>query len=355
VNIRLRKSESKTKFAELFFDTEELQVIGIDGGKLGGILQLEGKDCDLGTFDIFREFGIGTFHLHAGFFPGDDSGRVFKPVKHTVVDLLHDIIDGNGSAGVLEATAAMITGCGRKQGAIGSQEVEAKKSQVFDNRNQSLKDLLIESLTNANPEIGEGSLAGDAVIANTCQPAVVLSPLGIVKNQAKVLDRPDSIEIAKQIEQEKRNGIIARTAEDGISIGDYGADEREIDDGSDQLRDASSNGTIVVDVDKLLEKFVSRKPASLLFGKGFTVAAVDKRIDLAELSDKIADSKAGGFAHLKAPEVSRERVPPSNTLPGNLFLFAHTSHRTPQIQTKASVSSLSTNAGSAALRSLSCV
>jgi len=358
VNVRLRESESKTKFAELLFDPEEAKVIGVDSREfLRGVLQSEGENRDLGAFDVFQETGIGAFDLHPRLFPRNDSGRVFKPVKNTVVDLLHDVIDRNGSAGILETTTAMIAGRGRKQSAIGGEDVEAQKPQLFNNRNQGMKDLLVESFTDTNAEVGEGSLAGDAVFANTCQPAVVLSPLGIVKDMAEVLDGPDSIEIAKQIEKEKRNGIIARPAEDRIGISNYGADEREIDDGSDQLRDASANGAVVVDMDEFLAKFVVRKPASLFLGKRLTVTAVDNRIDLAELSDKIADSKAGGFAHLRTPGVSREKVPPSNDLPGSPFLLVvnlnHPTSSNP-FQTKASDSSLSTNAGSTALRSFSC-
>jgi hypothetical protein len=356
VNVRLRESESKTDFGELVFDSEELQVIGINRGKLGGILQLEGKDCDFGAFDIFREFGIGTFHLYPGFLPRDDSGWVLKPVENAVVNLLHDIVDGNGSAGILETTAAMITGCGGKQGSVGSQDVEAQKSHVLDQRNQGMKDLLIQCFSNTNAEVGKSSLTRDAIFSNTCQTPVVLSPFGISENKAEVFDGSDSIEIPEQVEKKKGNRIVAGPAKDGIGIGNNGANEREIDDGSYELRDAATNGTVVVDMDKLLVKFVMGKPASMFLGKWFTVTAVDERIDLAELSDKIANSKAGGFAHLKAPRVSREKVPPSNILPGNPFLLVNVNHPALQnpIQANASDPSISTNTGSTALRRLSC-
>ena len=123
----------------------------------------------------------------------------------------------------------------------------------------------------------------------------------IPKDKAEVLEGSNSFQITKQIEQKKRNGIIARASEDGISIGGNGANEGEIDDGSDQLRDAAADGTIVVDVDEFLSRFVMRKPESLFFGKWFTVTAVDERIDFPELSDIITNREAGGFAHLKAP------------------------------------------------------
>ena len=151
-----------------------------------------------------------------------------------------------------------------------------------------MKDLLIQGFSDTNAEVGEGGLAGDAILPKPCPTPIVLTPRGIPKDKAEVLDGSDSFEITKQIEKEKRNGIIARPSEDGIGIGSNGADEREIDDGSNELRDAATNGTVVVDVDKLLVKFVMGKPAGLFFGKGFTVTAVDERIDFPELSDNIS-------------------------------------------------------------------
>jgi len=217
-----------------------------------------------------------------------------------------------------------------------------------------MKDLLIQGFADMNTEVGEGSLAWDAIPLKSCPTPIVLTPRGIVKDQAKVFDGSDSIKITKQIEKEKRNGIVASSSEDGIGICYNGANEREINDGSYELTDAATNGTVVVYVDEFLPKFVMGKPAGLFFGKWFEVTAVDERIDFPELFDNISNCEAGGFAHLKAPRVSRERVPPSNDLPGNPFLLVNTSHCTPQIQTKASVPSLSTNAGSTAVRSLSC-
>jgi hypothetical protein len=228
---------------------------------------------------------------------------------------------------------------------------------LFNERNQDVKDLLIQPFSNANAKVGEGGLTGDTIVPNSYQPAIVLPSFRIVKDKAEVLDGSDSVKIAEKIQQEKRNGVIAGTAKDGIGTGCNGADEREIDNRGDQLRDAAVNRTVVIDMDKFLAEPVVRKPAGRFLWKRFTVPAVDKRIDFPELSDNIANCKAGGFAHLKAPRVSREDLPPSKTLPGNPFLFVNTHRQTSpthSIQTNASESSVSTNAGGMALRSLSC-
>lgn len=272
MNVRLRESENKAKFAERLFDPEEPQVIGIDSGEFfGSVLQGKGKDIDFGTFDIFREIGIGTLNGHARFFPRDDSGRVLQPVKNTVVDLLHDIVHGNRSAGILKTTAAMITGRRGKQGPIRSQNIEAQQSQSLDQRNQSMKNLLVQGFSNTNAEVGKGGLGWNPISPKPRQTAVVTSTLVIPKDKPEVLDRSDPFQITKQVEQEKRNGIIARATENRICIGSNRADEGKIDNGSYQLTDAATNGSVVVNVYEFLAKFVMRKPTILFLGEGFAV------------------------------------------------------------------------------------
>ena len=318
----MRESEDKPKFGERFFDTEEAKVIGVDSGEFfRGVLQSEGENRNLGAFDVFRETGIGAFDLHPRLFPRNDSGRILKPVKNAVVNLLHDVIDSNRSAGILETTTAMIAGRGRKQSAVGGEDVEAQKPQLFNNRNQGVKDLLIKSFPDAAAKVGKGCLTGDAIAANATETAVGFAAQRIAQDETKIFDGTDSIQVAKQIENKKRNGIIAGTAEDGISIGSDRTDKREINDGSDQLRHAAANGSVVIDMDEFLSKFIVRKPAGLFFGEWFTMTAVNERIDIPELSDNIGNCEASKIAHVKSSGVSREGVPPSNTLPGSPFLL----------------------------------
>jgi hypothetical protein len=142
VDVRLRESEDQTELFELFFDTEESEVVRINGGKFhGGILQGEGKNIDFGTSDISREIGIGTINGHAGFFPGNNSGWILKPVNNTVMDFLHDVVDGNRSAGIPETTATVVTGSGGKQSAISGQDIETQQSQFLYERNQGMKEI----------------------------------------------------------------------------------------------------------------------------------------------------------------------------------------------------------------------
>jgi hypothetical protein len=103
VNVRSREPDDKAKFTELLFDPEESQVIGFDRGEFfGGILQSERKQRDFRAIDILREIGVGIFHGHARFFSLNDSGRILKPVKNVLVDLLHNIINRDESAGILK-------------------------------------------------------------------------------------------------------------------------------------------------------------------------------------------------------------------------------------------------------------
>lgn len=212
----------------------------------------------------------------------------------------------------------------------------------------------VARFTETAMEVGEGGFAGNGILLNAYQSPVKLSLKGITQDTVEVFDGTESFEITEQIEEKKRDGIIASSSEDGIGIGDDGTNEREINSRTNQLSNAAANGTVVVDVDKLFVKLVMGKPASMFFGKGFTVMAIDERIDISELSDKMADSKA--FAHLKAPRVSREDLRPSKRLPGNPFLLVNANHPafTNPIQTNASDSSISTNTGGAAFWSFSC-
>ena len=357
MNVRLRESENETQFVELFFDTEELEVIGVGVGKLvGGILEGEGKNVDFRTFDILGEIGIRAFNFDSGFFTGNNLSRVFNPVEDAVSNFLDDIIDGNGGAGILKTTAAMITGGGGKQRTVGGEEGEADKSKFLNERNESMKDLLIEGFTDTTAEVGEGCLTWDAIATNTGETAVVVAAQRIAQDKAEIANKSNSIQITEQIEKEKRNGIIAGTTENGIGIGCNGTYEREINGGSDKLRQAALNGSIVVDLNKFLFELVMGKPTSFFFGKWFRVSDLDERVDFAELSDKIGNREAGGLAHLKTPRVSREKIRPTKRLPGNPFLFVNANHPTSTnpIQTNASDSSISTNTGGAAFWSFSC-
>jgi len=322
VNIRLRESENETELGKRLFNTEEAKVIGVEGGEFfRGILQSEGENGHLGAFDIFGEIGTGAFHLHPRLLSRNDSGGILQPVKNTVVNFLHDIVDGNRSTGILETMTAVIAGSGRKQRSVGSQDVETQKPQLFDNRNQGMKDLLIESFADAAAEVGECRFTGDAIVANAGEAAVFFAAQGIAQNETKIFDGTDSIQVAKQIEKKERNGIVAGAAEDRIGIGRNRADKREINDGSNQLRHAAANGTVVVDMNEFFSEFIVGKPTALFLGKRFTVTAVNERIDIPELSDNIGNCEASPIAHVKSSGVSREALRPSNTLPGSPFLL----------------------------------
>jgi hypothetical protein len=131
VNIRLRESEDKAEIRELFFDTEEAKVIGVDKEKLvGSIFQREGEYLNLRSFDVLGGIGTGTFNAHPRLFSRNDFGRIFNTVQNAVPNLLNDIIDSNASAGTPEAMTSMIAGSRGKQSAVGSEDIEADKVRV---------------------------------------------------------------------------------------------------------------------------------------------------------------------------------------------------------------------------------
>jgi hypothetical protein len=355
VNVGLREPENKAEFGELFFDTEEAKVIGIDGGEIiGSMFQSKREHFDLGPFDVVGEIGAKTFNAHPRLFSRNEVGSVFNAIEDAVSDFLNDVVDGNGSAGILETMAAMIASCGRKESAIGCEDVKADKTACFGDGNQGVKDFLIQGFAEAVMEVGEGSLAGDAIKGDSGQASEDLSAKGIAQVTAEIFNGRTFFETAKQIEKKERNRIIARAAKDGIGNSGNGADEGEINSRTNKLSDASRNGAVVVDGDRFFAEFVMGEPAGFFLGEGFGVTAIDKFVAFEKLFDRISSSDANVFAHVKIQGVSRELVPPSNRLPGNPFYFFK-SIIPPQIQTKASDSSLSTKAGGMALRRLSCV
>lgn len=360
MNVGLGELQDEAELGERFFEAKEPEVVKIDGGKLvGSGFECKGEDRDPGTPDILDKVGIGTFDGDAGLFSWDDSGGVFDAVKDAVVDFLGDVIDGDGSAGRAETAAAAVA-CGRgEEGAVGSEDVKAQKAEHVHERHESVKDLLVATFAEASAEVGEGGLAGSACLCEPSQAPVVETALGIAQDGAEVADIRNTVEIAEQVEQEERDGIVAGAAENGIGIGGDGADEGEVDDGSDELGQAAANGAVVVDLDEFLAEAVAGEPATLLFGKRFGVSAVNGGIDFAEFPDKIADREQGEFAHRKAPRVSREVEPPSRTLSGSPFLFSSFLHQTPTqgghlTGSGITVSSSSIKTGRTAERSLAC-
>jgi hypothetical protein len=329
VNVRLRESEDKAKFGELIFQAEEAKVVHVDLGELvGSMIQSERKHFDFGPLDVLREIGTGAFNAHPGLFAWNNAGRVFNSVEDAVSDFMNYVVDGNGSAGILEAMAAMIAGGGRKESAVGRQDIEADKAAFFNNGNQGMMDCLIPGFTEPFTEVGEGCLARNAIRTDAGKPPVNLSTKGIVQDKTKITHRSSAFKTTKEIEKKERDGIVARTAENGISDSGNGADERKINCGANQLSKAARNGSVIVDGDEFSSEFVVGKPTSLFLGKRLGITAIDKFIAFEQLFDKMSGSDANVFAHVKRSGVSRECELPSKRLPGSPFLLVKTSPAT---------------------------
>jgi hypothetical protein len=165
----------------------------------------------------------------------------------------------------------------------------------------------------------------------------------------------DLVEITAEVQNEKRDRVVARGAEDGIGVGGNGPDEREIDERNDELSEAAANGSVVVDIWKLGMELIPREPAEFFLGKRFGVSPVDSGIDFLELCDYIVNRELGEINHQGISWVSREGIPPSNTLSGNPFLFScqDTSTDSLPVYSTVSSSSRSMKVGDSALRSCS--
>jgi hypothetical protein len=355
MNVGLGKAQDKAKLAEGFIETEEFEVVAVEGGEiLGGVFESEAKDRDFGAFDVVGKAGVGAFGFNAAFFAGDDLGGILDAVEDAVPHLLGDIVDGDGSARVVEVTAAAVAGGGRKEGSVGGLETEAEEAEFLDQGNEGMEDFLVAAVSEAAAEVGEGGAAGDGDVEDSGQAPVGLTSFGIAQYGAEVLDVGDSVKIAGKVEDKEGNGIIARGAEDGVGIGGDGANERKVNKRTDQLRESALNGTVIVDVNLLGTEMIMGEPTGFFPGKGLGVGPVDGGIDFLELYDYILNRELGEINHLKNSRVSREVLRPSKTLAGNPFLLSNFLHPTlPKNSELHQISSRWTKIGGVALRSFS--
>lgn len=357
MNVGLWKYQRQPEFSKWFLDAEEFEVVAVGGGKVfGGVFEGEGKDRNLGAFDVLREARIRAFGSDAALFAGNDLSGILDPVEDTVVDFLHDIVDSNRCARIVEVTAAAVTGSGRKQGSVGGLDVVAQEAELLNQGNEGVEDFLITALAKTPSEVRECGTARDGIVNYSGKGPIGLTQPGIAQDRAEVFDVGDLVEIAEEVENEQRDGIVAGSADNGVGIGGDGADEREIDDGSDEVRESAADGTVVVDMDPLRMELIMGEPAGFFLGKRFGVCEVNRGIDFLELCDYIVNRELGEINHLISSRVSRETVLPSNRLSRNPFLFSGQFRQQPHWQVflshrDDSSSSGSMKAGSCASRS----
>lgn len=359
MNVGLSKSENQTEFGEGFLDVEELEVIAVDSGEfIGSVFKGEGKDCEFGAFDVLGEVGIGAFDTDAAFFAEDNLSGILDSVEHPVMDFLNDIVNGDRGAGVVKLTAASITSGGRKQGSISGLDVVVEEAEFLDQRNEGMESLLITVDSDSAAEVGEGGAAGNAIIGDSSKAPIRTAQFGIAQDGAEVFDVGDLVEIAGQVENEQRDGVVARGSEDGIGIGGNGSNEREIDEGCDKLRESAADGAVVVDVDKLGMELITGEPSGFFLGKRFGVGPVDSGIDFLELGAYSVNREPGEIDHLGSSRVSGEGLRPSKTLSRTPFLFSGQLHKQTHTHSLtfhriASSSWCSMKAGDTAVRSCS--
>src|SRR4030043_240337 len=218
-------------YAQLRFDRGgEDGVVAVDDGEfLRSIFEGEREDRDFGPFDVLGKVGVRTFGADAAFLSGDDLRGILNAVENAVMHLLQDIVGSDRSAGVVEMATAAITGGGGKQGAVGCLDVEAQEAELLNQRNQGMENFQITTLPKAATEVGKGGATRDGIVPEPGKGAIGLPQPGIVQAGAEGFAVGDLVEIAAGVEDEKRDRIVTRGAEDGIGVGGEGADEREMD------------------------------------------------------------------------------------------------------------------------------
>jgi hypothetical protein len=288
LHIGIWKVQGQAQGSESILDAEELQVIGVQNGRLlGSRLQSKCKDVDKGALNVFREVRVRAFDGDVTGFTGNHLGRILDPVEDPIANLLDDVVDADGGARIVETGTAMVTSRRREQGAISGQDAKGQQAELFYQGDQGVKNLQVAGLAEAVAEVGEGSLAGNPWLVQTSHGTVELAALGIVYDTAEGLDIEVAFEKTAQVEKEKGDGIIAAAALNGVSIGHDGADEREIDERDNELGETAADGTVIMDFGVLGLEAIEGNPSGFLLGERPGMGQLDGRIDFLEFPGNI--------------------------------------------------------------------
>lgn len=111
---------------KLFLEAEDLVK---DAGFVGiCLLKAKGEDFHPGSWDMGRESVRRAVCLDADFFAHDNPGRISKAIKDPVVDVADDALELDHLAVFAEISAALVSGIGWEEGAVGSQDSEGEES-----------------------------------------------------------------------------------------------------------------------------------------------------------------------------------------------------------------------------------
>jgi len=111
---------------KLFLEAEDLVE---NAGLVGiGLLKAKGEDLHPRSWDMVRESVRRAVNLDPDFLAKDDPGRICKTIKDPLAYVSDDALELDHLTAFTEVGAALVSGIGWEESAIGSQDFEGEES-----------------------------------------------------------------------------------------------------------------------------------------------------------------------------------------------------------------------------------
>jgi len=178
---------------------------------------------------------------------------MIQPIEDTIPHLTQHILHDDLGTLVAEVGAALVPGPGWKEGSVMREDLEGDHLKLFKDAHHHMEHFLVQRFAKACPKIGERSFTGQILQMEAGISSVGPSHVFIPQQGKDVITVEVSVEVAKQIDQEKTGRIIARRAAVGVAVSDQAANEGKIDQRGNHFGIATPNGAIRED---LYESFV---------------------------------------------------------------------------------------------------
>jgi hypothetical protein len=236
--------EIETCSLKLFLEAEDLVE---DTGLVWiSLLKAKGEDLHPGFRDVGGESVRRAVNFDPDLLAEDDPGRICKTVKDPLPDVSDNALELNHLTVFTEVGAAPVSGIGWEERAVGSQDFEGEESQKVGYLYEGMENAVVQGLTQAIFEIGEGGLTGDKAIANACIDPVVLPLDGVAQHLNECFHIGILFEVAEQFDQEQTHRVIGE-ANEAVSVGNDGADKGEIYQGRDESGKTANDAAVGVE------------------------------------------------------------------------------------------------------------
>jgi hypothetical protein len=202
-----------------------------------GLLKGEREDLHLGPLPL----------LDADLLSRNQPGGVSESAKHPPADIVDDALKGDGVTLPAEVGASLVSGVGGKEGAVGGDDLVGEKPQELNDPYQDMEDTVVEVFSQPGLEVGEGCLAGNVNVADTCIDPIVFSPDRIMEQVAEGFEIAELFEVAEELEEKEADRVIGHTHH-AVLMGHNGTNEGELDKGRDHAGEAPDDPSGRIDL-----------------------------------------------------------------------------------------------------------